>query len=159
MKRFALHFVAAAIAAYLWFALLGLVAAPSLGDPIPDPEIRSALSFAFPGEGDGWTDVTGHASHGRLYRRAYVRGTAAAGSGVPRSEQALKSGWPFTVVRGFVRTRGEEVALAGAGWASPPAASAPARLLPLQPVWPGIVLWGLVGALLPLAGRLRKREG
>jgi len=157
LKRIAAHFVAAAIASYLLFALLGLAAPPYLGDRIPDMEARSALSFSFAEEGNEWAEAAGYVSHGWLYRRAYLRGTPTAGSGFPRSEQALKSGWPFTVVRGFVRTRGEEVALAGAGWASTPEPGQPARLLPLQPIWPGILLYGLVGALLSLAGTIRRR--
>jgi hypothetical protein len=146
MKRPVLHFSLSAIMAYVAFGFIGLAATPSLGPPLSVGEAETALAFSFPDEGRDWTESSGHASHGWLYRRAYVEGTSRAG--VRRSEQVLKVGWPFTVVRGFVRGGDGEPGNLGVAWTSPASRGEPARLLPVQPVWPGLAFFGFLGALL-----------
>jgi hypothetical protein len=153
MKRLVLHFVVSGLCAYALFGLVGLAARPSLGLPLSGGEALAALSFSFPGEGGDWTEASGYASHGWLYRRAYVEGTSPAGT--RRSEQVLKVGWPFTVVRGFVRNGGGNPGHEGVGWTSDPRPGEPARLLPVQPVWPGIALYGLLGVLVLGARHMR----
>ena len=145
MKRLLFHFVLSALGAYTLFALVGLAATPSLGDPLSDDETAAALSLAFPEEGSDWSQMSGYAAHGHLYRRAYVEGTSLAGA--RRSEQVLKVGWPFTVVRGFVRSGGSETVDFGVGWHSEATDGEPARLLPVQPVWPGLAFYGLLSVL------------
>lgn len=152
-KRLALHFIVSAICAYAIFGLIGLAATPLLGLPMQDGETLAALDFSFPVEGGDWTEPLGYASRGWLYRRAYVEGTTRAGT--RRSEQVLKVGWPFTVVRGFVRSGGGGPGDEGVGWASQSRPGEPARLLPVQPVWPGVVLYGFLGVLVISAFRKR----
>ncbi|NNK48194.1 MAG: hypothetical protein HKP01_04915 [Gemmatimonadetes bacterium] len=145
MKRIVLRFVVSGLCAYALFGLVGLAATPSLGPSLSDGETLAALAFSFPAEGGDWTEASGYASPGWLYRRAYVAGTSQAG--VRCSEQVLKAGWPFTVVRGFARSGGGDHGNEGVGWISNSRPGEPARLLPIEPVWPGIVLYGLLGVL------------
>jgi hypothetical protein len=153
MKRFGLHFALCGLCAYAAFGLIGLAAPPTLGIPLSARETQTSLAFSFPDEGGDWTRASGYASHGWLYRRAYVQGMSAAGA--RRAEQVLKVGWPFTVVRGFVRSGNGAPGHLGVGWTSDVSPGDPARLLPLQPVWPGIVLYGVLGALMLAAWDLR----
>ena len=153
MKRLVLHFVLSGLCAYALCGLLGLAATPSLGLPLSGGNTLTALAFSFPDEDGDWTEASGYASHGWLYRRAYVEGTSPAGTW--RSEQVLKVGWPFTVVRGFVRSGGGNPGHEGVGWTSDSRPGEAARLLPVQPVWPGIALYGLLGVLVLGARNIR----
>ncbi len=150
--------VAAATVAFGLFALLGITAPPRLGAPLSTEATVRALSFSFPMEGNLWLEPSGHASHGWLYRRAYVEGMSAGRGSTRYSEQVLKVGWPFTVVRGFIWREGVKVTGSGVGWKSEMGPAGTARLLPVQPVWPGILFYGLVGIILSRVRRPRRRD-
>ena len=141
------------LCAYAAFALIGLAATPTLGVPLSPEDATAAIAFSFVDEGAEEGKASGYAAHGWLYRRGYVEGTSPDGSRL--SEQVLKVGWPFTVVRGFVRSRDGDPDHEGVAWASDLEADRPVRLLPVQPVWPGVVFYGILGAL---AFRARNRR-
>ena len=145
--------------AYALFAAVGLATKSGPGSPIATPAAEAALVFAFPTASSGreWHAVSGTTRRGWLRRQAYVEGNLGSTAGERYSEQVLKVGWPFTVVRGFVRTAGSEVTREGAHLVGPAVPGQPARLLPTQPVWPGVILYGLIGML--GATWLRRRAG
>ena len=102
-----------------------------------------------------WLDEAPHMPEGsarrtRLYRRSFVAGWGDGEEPVAYSEQVLKVGWPFTTVRGFVRRAGADVSYEGAVPLSEPARrDSGIKILPLQIVWPGLVIdSGLIAALL-----------
>ena len=68
-----------------------------------------------------------------------MSGTSESDEGV-YSEQVLKVGWPFTTVRGFVRVADGEVNPDGALWLQEDPTQGPVRFLPIQPVWPGLLI-------------------
>ena len=74
---------------------------------------------------------------------AYVEGNLGSSSGERYSEQVLKVGWPSRSVRGFIRTAGGKVDREGARLVG--RADQPVRLLPTQPLWPGVALYGFLG--------------
>lgn len=144
---------------YVTATLLGLSRSPQLGQTLDAERSTFALSTAFPLV-SGWTDVRGATSHTWLARRAFVEGVDSA-TGHRYSEQVLKVGWPFTAVRGFDR-RSDATDIApssiGIGWAADAPFGHPRRLLPLQPVWPGVVTLTAALLLLVMLG-LRVRVG
>ncbi|MEO0556961.1 MAG: hypothetical protein AAF170_02125 [Bacteroidota bacterium] len=161
MRALSFQFLTSASVAYVAFSLVGLAVTPG-GEsaPLGSDAAAEALAFAFPNasaSSEAWAEATGRVSHGWLLRRAYIEGTLVSDAPVRHSEQILKVGWPFTVVRGFVRTSGAEMQTEGARIIGP--ASSPVRVLPLQPVWPGVVLMGLMGTmLLTLTAQARHRR-
>lgn len=149
MKAGLVGFGCGALIAYLLCALVGAAAPPNLGPSMTTNEAATALAFSFSDAGSGpgsWYAPSGNASQGWLFRRAYVTGRSGSDSGTFYSEQALKVGWPFTVVRGFVRNVGTAMSLHGARIIGARETATPLRMLPTQPVWPGMVFFGLIGA-------------
>jgi hypothetical protein len=144
----------AMIVGYSGFALAGYFIPVRQGPPLPDAAASAALSHAFgeevPAE-SAWHASRGTIFRGWLVRRAYVRGHLKTADGVVFSEQVLKVGWPFTTVRGFIRTVGGEVRPAGALLVRGQAGSGPVRFLPVQAVWPGLVFNSLWIAVVFLA--------
>ncbi len=136
--------------AYVLFSGLGVLLSPALDTPLSEASAADALAFSFPDQGEHWVEPSGAVAHTWLHRQAYVEGFAVERNVDQRyTEQVLKVGWPFTVVRGFIRSTGTASARTGVAWAAP--AEAPVRLLPMQPVWPGVVFYGLVGLLMAYA--------
>ena len=133
--------------------LLGFQLDPHNGSQLSEPAAAAALTFAFQrdlGLSPKWHHAEGTSTHGWLTRWAHVLGAA---DGTRYSEQVLKVGWPFTMVRGFVRTMGEDERHEGVLVVRGDPSAGPVRLLPIQPVWPGMILnslW-LTAALLALA--------
>ena len=153
-------FTGAAVA-YVLCALLGGATQPSLGPAMPPAQAAAALALAFGDAGptaDVWIEPFGHTMHERLFRRAYVTGRLGSEGGPLYSEQVLKVGWPFTVVRGFVRTVGSQVHVDGALVLTATETPTGWRLVPLQPVWPGLGLAGLLGAVVCMAVEKRRRR-
>ncbi len=144
-------FLGGAALSYFLCALIGLAATPRTGATLQPDLAVDALTFSFPAA-RGWENVAGSASHGWLYRRAHLEGeanaTSAGAAKAKFSEQLLKVGWPFTSVRGFVRFADGQPDHRGVGWTDADGTMTAARMLPLQPVWPGLVLNGSVAALL-----------
>ena len=141
MKMFLLALLPSAGFTYITAAVLGLALSPQRGEPLDPERVREALEFAFPATTD-WSDVEGAVSHRWLVRRAFVSGVDDD-AGTLFSEQILKIGWPFTIVRGFDRrsdSRVSDVDSIGVGWVSGEQLGQPRRLLPLLPVWPGLAV-------------------
>lgn len=164
MKAVSIRFLVSAALGYALCAAFGWTLAPTTGNSLDPSEAAAALRFAFPDAGDGsnsWHAPEGTATRGRLIRRAYVHGHLDSSSGPRYSEQVLKVGWPFTVVRGFIRSSGTELRTRGAYFVGPAAVNEPVRMLPMQPVWPGIIVVGLAGALAAtaIASRRAKSAG
>ena len=84
-----------------------------------------------------WRSAEGGIQHGWLFRRSMIKGISE--EGIPRSEQVLKVGWPFTMARGFVWEEGKQVRSSGAV-ALEPLTGGAYRFWPTQPVWPGLVI-------------------
>lgn len=150
MKAGLVGFPCGALAAYVVCALVGAAVQPVLGPSMSTTEAAAALAFSFRGAGSepgAWYDPSGNASHSWIFRRAFVTGHLGSDSGTAYSEQVLKVGWPFTVARGFIRTVGPEMSQEGARVMGAAKAGLPTRMLPTQPVWPGVVFFGLVGAI------------
>jgi hypothetical protein len=150
MKAASIRFLVSAAVGYILFAAFGWAMPPTSGTSITASDAATALSFSFPGtatEATPWHAPNGTASRGWIIRRAYVHGYVGSESGTRYSEQVLKVGWPFTVVRGFIRSAGPELRTQGACFVDPTAAIQPVRMLPAQPVWPGILFVGLAGVL------------
>lgn len=159
MRLLLARFISGAIVGYLLCAIIGLAVPPTAElDPMATDVAASALAFSFPEDGADstrWMESTGGTSHTWLLRRAYVEGQLDFSPSSRFSEQVLKVGWPFTGVRGFVRRAGSELRTEGAWVVGVPNSDGLVRMLPLQPVWPGIVVFGLASILLaPLATRL-----
>ena len=156
MRRMIVGFGVGAVVAYVLFATVGVMAPIRVGPPIETMAAGAALDFAFPDaslERNQWHSVSGTAHHGRLLRRAYVEGSLGSLSGARYSEQVLKVGWPFTVVRGFIRTVGGEIQREGARLVGSVSPGQPARLVPTQPVWPGVALYGFLGVVAAISAR------
>ena len=145
------RFILSATLACLLFALIGATTRPGADPPITTSAAMEALAFAFRDVGLGaeeWQEPSGTARHGWLLRRAFVQGYLAPDPGNQYTEQVLKVGWPFTVVRGFIRTAGPQVSREGARVMGDVVPGRPVRFLPTQPVWPGVIFYGLLGAVL-----------
>ncbi|NNG17901.1 MAG: hypothetical protein HKM89_15605 [Gemmatimonadales bacterium] len=128
---------------YLASGLLGLQLAAPEGSPLAEPAAATALTFAFRsdvGPSPIWHRIEGTSTHGWLVRRAYVRGVHGTAEGTRYSEQVLKVGWPFTMVRGFVRLVGTDERRDGVLVVRGDPSAGPVRLLPIQPVWPGLII-------------------
>ncbi|MEM1054244.1 MAG: hypothetical protein AAGI52_01860 [Bacteroidota bacterium] len=157
MRTVLLRFVGFAVLAFVLYAGLGTLIPPASAPDLPGEQAAEALAFSFAEvESDpaAWSATEGVADHRWWTRRSFVAGETEAGR---YSEQVLKVGWPFTVVRGFVRTSGTSVQPVASHPLSEVSAG-PVRMLPLQPVWPGVVAMGLLGVLaMLLVDRVRSR--
>ena len=149
------------VGGYLACGLLGFQLRPHQGASLAESAVTAALTFAFRrdvGQRPGWYSAEGTGSHGWLTRRAYVRGALRGMDGIHYSEQVLKVGWPFTTVRGFVRVAGQDVRRDGVLVIRGDPREGPVQLLPIQPVWPGMIInsvW-LAAVLLAMAGLGRR---
>jgi len=153
MRRVFVGFVLGASAALILGSIIGTASPMRAGQPIETAAAEVALDFAFRDvrlEGVPWYAASGKAHQGWLFRTAYVEGRLGSESGTGYSEQVLKVGWPFTVVRGFIRTVGDDVELEGARLIGEVDHGQPVRFLPMQPVWPGVVLYGLLGMVVAI---------
>jgi hypothetical protein len=150
-RRILVAYGLALVGGYLAYGLVGFQLRPRARPPLTEQDAATALSFAFGDELGGstaWWDAAGTSSPGWLVRRAFVQGTRGPDR-VRHSEQVLKVGWPFTMVRGFVRTVGEEVQRDGVLAIQGDPRTGPVRLWPIQPVWPGMIINSLwLGAVL-----------
>lgn len=158
MRTLLLRFAGVAVLAYAVFAALGTLIPPASAPALPSEQAAEALAFSFAeveADPEQWVAAEGVADHRWWTRRSFVSGETEAGR---YSEQVLKVGWPFTVVRGFIQTSGDAIVPVH----SRPLGSAtvgPRRMLPLQPVWPGVVAMGLIGLLtLTAVDRVRGRR-
>ena len=161
MRGALIGFGIGALLAYALFAAVGVTTRSTRGSPIEALAAEAALIFAFPTasrEGDQWHAVSGTARHGWLLRQAYVEGNLGSSSGERYSEQVLKVGWPFTVVRGFIRTAGGKVDREGARLVGRADPGQPVRLLPTQPLWPGVALYGFLGMVVSAWRRIRRGD-
>jgi hypothetical protein len=152
-RRVSTVYVSAVILGYVTFALVGFASAPLDGRPLSAVEAEAALAFAFPNAEGVWSRTEGTSSHSWLFRRAYVQGHSGRPTPSAHSEQVLKVGWPFTAVRGFIRSAGHERRTAGASFLQGDATGGPIRFMPIQPVWPGLIfnsVW--IAALLLVIG-------
>jgi len=150
MRRFLTAFLVSALSAYVVFAVSGFFLTPQYDETATPDAVTFALDYAFPEAATqpaSWTQPTGAISHRTLYRRASMRGVKDG----RYTEQVLKVGFPFTIARGFIRTTPTEVHVLGAAFVSGDPTTGQATFLPLLPVWPGIVFFGLVGGLAALA--------
>jgi hypothetical protein len=142
-------FVAAALGAYVASAFIGLALPADRGTALTESDAVLALRYAFGNlSSDQWQDAMGHALHHPVTRRAFISGM----QGETRyTEQVLKVGWPFTMARGFVRTRGAVVERDGALMPQGDPAGGPIAFLPVLPVWPGLLFNGMILTLPLLA--------
>ncbi|MEM8558533.1 MAG: hypothetical protein AAGG50_11985 [Bacteroidota bacterium] len=146
-----------AMLAFLCFGVLGFVLSPSLDTTLAEADAVAALAFTFDDRPGAWQNASGQIAHTWLYRQAYIGGEVRRGTAsVSHTEQVLKVGWPFTVVRGFIRSAGSDVEHTGVAW-SAETVGQPARLWPVQPVWPGVVFYGLAGLAFALVGTRVRR--
>lgn len=146
MQRFITHFFLSALLAFVCFAVGGLVVPLRYEQTASDDAVTFALDYAFPTAAASpgpWTETAGAITHRKLYRRAFMKGKKTA----PYSEQVLKVGFPFTVVRGFIRTSPAGTDALGAVFVAGDMEAGQATFMPLLPVWPGLVFFGLVGAI------------
>ena len=129
------------VGSYCVFGVIGFATRPVKGASLPDSATTEALMFSFGPELSGrtWVETEGAVARGWLIRQAFVRGTSDLDS-ARFSEQVRKIGWPFTTVRGFVRTADGRVLRTGAVLLTGDPLSGPVRFLPIQPVWPGLIL-------------------
>lgn len=157
-RQIASAFLGAVLGGYIAAAAVGAILPLAKEIPLDEALARAGLRLAFAREtqaGANWEDVSGTTLHHPLIRRAYLRGTS---DGAFFSEQVLKVGWPFTLVRGFVRVRAGEIRPRGAMWLRGDATSGPVMFFPFQPVWPGLLFTGLVLTPLLLAVSLLARR-
>lgn len=105
IRWFAVVYLLVAFVSYVALAMAGFFLSAPPGEALTATQSVQALDFAFADEVPeaDWRDVEGNAHHDWLTRRAFVRGSSGPDQSV-YSEQVLKVGWPFTTVRGFVRT-------------------------------------------------------
>lgn len=154
-RRVSIVYVSAVMLGYVTFALVGFVSAPLEGSPLSAAEAEAALAFAFPNAPGDWSRTQGTSSHSWLLRRAYVRGYSGRLTPSSYSEQTLKVGWPFTTVRGFIRSAGHERRTTGALFLQGDSSGGSIRFMPIQPVWPGLILNSVwIAALLLVIGSL-----
>jgi hypothetical protein len=155
-------YATALIGGYIVFALIGFASLPAQGARLSAPVAVDALAFSFGREvphGASWIEAGGSAAHGWLIRQAYVHGRMEP-NGTRYAEQVRKIGWPFTTVRGFIRAVDHDVQPVGAFFIRGDPAVGPVRFLPMQPVWPGLVVSGIwITLVLVLGRRLLSRGG
>lgn len=148
--RHAIVFGLTALAAYLFAATLGLFIDTSY-DVHLDPHVAAeSLVFVFQHETGSTLEfgsADGATYHSFLTRRSFISGDALNETEPGYSEQVLKMGWPFTVARGFVHGTPSGNHTHGAILFSTDSALPTRPILPIQPVWPGIAFWGLIGVL------------
>lgn len=105
-----------------------------------------ALEFVFGLEGGSAVHISsaeGATHHSAFTRKSFIQGVAPEGGRY--AEQVLKVGWPFTIARAFVHETPEGRHTHGV-FGSELGRSLPAEsIYPVQPVWPGVLFWGLVG--------------
>ena len=153
MKAFLTAWLSGALAVYLACTLVGYFTGLQLEQKLGEQAARDSLAFAF-SDAEDWTGVRGGVSQGWLIRKAWTTGES---QGRHYSEQVLKVGWPFTAARGFARIRAGETDTEGAILLQGDPKTSMVRFMPVQPVWPGIVINSLPLALLLLVGWRRSR--
>lgn len=150
-------------------ALLGnLVLTVILALVLPLPEgqpMTPAQSGAFLEEAMGsWLEpdtvivAEGTVSHRALERRVFVRGVLSDTGQTVVATHVLKIGWPFTTLRGFVHIRGKETMADGAIRIRGNPRVGFVRFIPLNPVWPGVIINTLMIAVAAGAGALMIRR-
>lgn len=92
---------------------IALLINSAMDEEITNDAITEQLDFVF-GDDKAWLDdelypLRGHVKHGALFRKAHIAGWSKETIPVYHAEDVLKVGWPFTTVRGFAHTVGEEV--------------------------------------------------
>lgn len=163
IRRFVIVFLVATLGMYAVLAFAGFLLPLADGEALSEQQAGEALDFAFNAEfpdGTAWLEVSGDARHGWLTRRAFVRGSSESDETI-YSEQVLKVGWPFTTVRGFVRTMAGNIRWEGVLWVQGDPTAGPVRLLPVEPVWPGLLInsLGVTLLVLAVAALWRQRSG
>ena len=139
----------AALALNLFTAVMVAQRPPSEGVALSDAECREMLADALARSTTGGTFdvVEGVVIRGALERRLFARGILDDSDGTVVATHILKVGWPFTTLRGFIYVIGEEQVTLGAAAIDGDVRAGFARFVPLQPVWPGLVINTLILAV------------
>lgn len=156
-----LSWLVGAVLGFGALAAIGYSLEPGPGEPITAEEAGATLNFAFRtelGPSHTWQTANGSISHTWFVRRAFAEGISSDGFSTRYTEQVLKVGWPFTMVRGFVRVTGSSIEADGAYLLDSGAETGPVRFLPLLPVWPGVLFDGLLLGLV-FFGLVRLKKG
>ena len=82
-----------------------------------------------------------------LERRLFARGVLDDADRTVVATHILKVGWPFTTLRGFIYSVGDQQIALGAAGIEGDVKAGFVSFTPLQPVWPGLVLNTLILAL------------
>lgn len=157
IKRGLVYYGVAAIINVMicWIIALNIQPSPLTdGTPLEQSEVIEQLAFTFDDQ-LAWQRAAPFEPSGEMRRRALVRqlsvtGWSTAPTPIRYSEQIMKVGWPFTTVRGFIRTEGKVTRYEGAiPLQSVTTSGTSLRILPTQIVWPGILINSGLLALLP----------
>jgi|GEM_PF-5877881 len=148
LKRIGLLYVTALILNLVVCWSIALIIDPSMDEEITNDAVTGQLKFVF-GDDIQWLDnehypLQGKVKHGAIFRKAHIAGWSKETIPVYYAEEVLKVGWPFTTVRGFAHTVGEEVTYIDAIELSAQSGAEQARFFPLQLVWPGLVINSLL---------------
>jgi len=154
--RYAIQFLSFAIGAFLLAAIYGMIVPASYSETLDSATAAESISFVFGVETGGPLELTvaeGSIHHGPLTRRSFIHGATTEGE---YAEQVLKVGWPFTVARAFIHVTPEGRRTIGVLGSAAEGELPAEGIIPVQPVWPGVIFWGLIGVLLAAVPTFRR---
>lgn len=130
---------------------IALIIDPQMDEQLTSDAVADQLEFVF-GDDIQWLDneqypLQGKVKHGALFRKAHIAGWSREVNPVYYAEEVLKVGWPFTTVRGFAHTVGDEVAYINAIELNASSSAQRTKFFPLQLVWPGLIINSLLLAI------------
>ena len=131
------------------FSVVGTYSAPRYNVSIPDGETTSELKRTVGSEMTPQAEFSfsrGETYHGWVIKRSLLHGLPVTAQPMSVFEQSLHVGWPLTVVQGFIHQNGPEKHTHGAFLFSSKIEPPYDKMIPYEPVWLGILFWGLVGA-------------
>ena len=151
LKRIGYLYVIALVLNLVVCWSIALIINPSMDEEITNDAVASQLEFVF-GDDIQWLDnehypLQGKVKHGTIFRKAHIAGWSEETIPVYYAEEVLKVGWPFTTVRGFAHTVGEEVTYINAIGLDTKSGTEQTRFFPLQLVWPGLIINSLLLAI------------
>ncbi len=149
LKSLFLRFVLFSAFSFAVCAGSGFFSSPRYNVSTTDEETVSALTETVGAEMTPSPDFSfsrGETYQGFLFRRSLMHGLPVTAQPMSMFEQSLEVGWPLAVVRGVVHQNGPERHTHGAMLFGSKIEPPYDKMLPYQPVWPGILLWGLLGA-------------
>ena len=147
IKRISIFYLSAVVVNVLMCWGIALFTDWTMETPLHEADVQAQLQYTF-GEDLRFRDgLEGRIEHAAFVRRAALTGWSDEAPSRRYAEQVLKVGWPFTTIRGFGHRRGEAVTYTGALVLSEMTEGGTVRFLPLQPVWPGVILNSLWIAL------------